>query len=56
MWAAKGRFSQAIQDDDPISWDASSDGKFTLSLAAVSIQTLSFYSIFDLFLGQCEDR
>jgi hypothetical protein len=37
MWAAKGRFSQAILDDDPIAWDASPDGKYTLSVLAVSI-------------------
>ena len=37
MWAAKGRFSQAIHDDDPIAWDVSPDGKYTLSLLAVSI-------------------
>ena len=37
MWAAKGRFSQAIQDDDPILWDASLDGNFLISLLAVSI-------------------
>jgi len=37
MWAAKGCFSQAILDDDPIVWDASPDGKYTLSLLAVSI-------------------
>ena len=45
MWAAKGQFSQAIQDDDPISWDASPDGKFTLSLASVSIQTIILFNI-----------
>jgi hypothetical protein len=37
MWTAKGRFSQTIHDDDPIAWDASPDGKYTLSLLAVSI-------------------
>ena len=37
MWAAKGRFSQAILDDDPIAWDVSREGKYTLSLLAVSI-------------------
>lgn len=37
MWAAKGRFSQAILDDDPIAWDVSYEGKYTLSLLAVSI-------------------
>ena len=37
MWAAKGRFSQAILDDDPIAWDVSPDGKYTLSVLAVSI-------------------
>ena len=38
MWAAKGRFSEAIQDDDPILWDASADGKFSLSLLADGVQ------------------
>jgi hypothetical protein len=37
-WAVKGRFSQAILDDDPISWAASSNGKFSLSLLAVSLK------------------
>lgn len=37
MWAAKGRFSQAILDEDPIVWDASPDGKYTLSVLVVSI-------------------
>ena len=37
MWAAKGRYSQAILDEDPIEWDASPDGKYTLSVLAVSI-------------------
>ena len=37
MWAVKGRFSQALKDDDPVQWMASSDNKFTLSLLAVSI-------------------
>ena len=37
MWAARGRFSQALLDDDPIAWDASPDGKYTLSVLAVSI-------------------
>ena len=37
-WSVKGRFSQAILDDDPINWDASSKGKFSLSLLAVSLK------------------
>ena len=37
MWAVKGCFSQALKDDDPVQWMASSDNKFTLSLLAVSI-------------------
>jgi hypothetical protein len=37
-WAVKGRFLQAILDDDPISWAASSNGKFSLSLLAVSLK------------------
>ena len=37
MWAAKGRYSQAILDEDPIEWDASPDGKYTLSVLVVSI-------------------
>lgn len=37
-WSVKGRFSQAILDDDPIYWDASSKGKFSLSLLAVSLK------------------
>ena len=37
MWAAKGWFSQALLNDDPIAWDASPDGKYTLSVLAVSI-------------------
>ena len=28
MWAAKGRFSQAILDDNPIAWDVSHEGKY----------------------------
>ena len=36
-WAVKGRFLQAIQDDDPIYWVASAKGKFSLSLLAVSL-------------------
>jgi len=38
MWAARGRFSQAVLDDDPIVWDVSRDGKYTLSLLAVSFR------------------
>lgn len=37
MWAAKGRFSQAMLDEDPISWDVSDKGNFTLSVLVVSI-------------------
>ena len=37
MWAAKGRYSQAILDEDSIEWDASPDGKYTLSVLVVSI-------------------
>ena len=51
MWAAKGRFSQAILDDDPIAWDTSPDGKYTLSVLAVSIWTLLLPSVIDQFLG-----
>jgi hypothetical protein len=51
MWAAKGRFSQAILDDDPIAWDVSREGKYTLSLLAVSICSLLLLSIVDQFLG-----
>lgn len=40
MWAAKGRFSQAVLDDEPIAWDVSRDGKYSLSLLAVSFQIL----------------
>jgi hypothetical protein len=39
IWAVKCRFSQAILDDDLIHWIASSkNGKFSLSLLAVSLQ------------------
>ena len=51
MWAAKGRFSQAILDDDPIAWDVSREGKYTLSLLAVSICTLFLLSVIDQYLG-----
>jgi hypothetical protein len=51
MWTAKGRFSQAIEDNDSILWNASADGKFSLSLSAVSTETLSFSSIFNYFSG-----
>ena len=37
MWAAKGWFSQAMLDEDPISWDVSDKGNFTLSVLVVSI-------------------
>ena len=40
MWAAKGRFSRAVLDDEPIAWDVSRDGKYSLSLLAVSFQIL----------------
>jgi hypothetical protein len=29
MWAAKGCFSQAILEDDPIAWDVSREGEYT---------------------------
>jgi hypothetical protein len=35
MWNIRGRYSQAIKDDEPISWVANSDGKYTLSLLVV---------------------
>lgn len=37
MWDVKGRFSKAIDDQTPITWDMSSEGKHTLSLLAVSL-------------------
>ena len=51
MWAAKGCFSQAMLDDDPIAWDVSREGKYTLSVLAVSICSLLLLSIVDQFLG-----
>jgi hypothetical protein len=51
MWAAKGCFYQAILDHDPIAWDVSHEGKYTLSLLAVSIGTLLLLSTIDQFLG-----
>lgn len=39
MWAVRGRYSQAVKDDDPIVWDKTRDGKYTLSLLAVSDYT-----------------
>lgn len=35
-WDIKGRYSQAIQDQTPVVWKISSEGKYTLSLLAVS--------------------
>ena len=51
MWAAKGRFSQAMLDDDPIAWDLSREGKYTLSVLAVSICSLLLLLIVDQFPG-----
>jgi hypothetical protein len=37
-WDVRGRYSKAIQDDDtPLAWDVSPDGKYTLSLRVVSV-------------------
>ena len=38
VWAVKGRFTQAILDDDLIQWVASSKSKFSLFLLAVSLK------------------
>ena len=37
MWAVKGHFSKALDEDDPLEWKAASDGSLTLSLLAVSV-------------------
>jgi hypothetical protein len=37
-WSVKGRFQEAIIDQEPIQWDASAKGKFSLSLLAVSLK------------------
>ena len=52
MWAVKGRFAQALKDDDPVFWVASSDNKFTLSVLAVSILFQSQIFIFNLTIYQ----
>lgn len=37
MWGIRGRYAQAIRDDNPITWDVAPDGKHTLTLLAVSV-------------------
>lgn len=49
MWDVKGRFSKALQDTTPVSWDMTSDGKYTLSLLAVSHHTLFIYYLYLFF-------
>ena len=49
MWAIKGRYSQAMKDNDPVVWAQSSDGKLSLSLLVVCCHTqlfsfLSYYN------------
>ena len=44
MWSIKGRYSNAIAENDPVSWDASIDGKLSVSILAVSL-----FNVFDDF-------
>jgi hypothetical protein len=41
MWSGKGRFKNAVQDSEPIKWDANNHGDMS-----VSILTVIFFSIF----------
>jgi hypothetical protein len=36
VWAVKGSYTQAMEENDPIEWEQSSSGKLSLSILAVS--------------------
>jgi hypothetical protein len=42
MWSIRGRYTQAVKDDEPISWVMGPEGKFTLSLLAVRIHVCDY--------------
>ena len=44
-WDVKGRFDTAIHDHTPVEWEMTSDGKYTLSLLAVSLHFI-YYTFF----------
>jgi hypothetical protein len=41
-WTIRGRFAQAMLDDEPVEWVKSADGKLSLPLACVSIVFVLF--------------
>jgi hypothetical protein len=43
MWSAKGRFGNALKDNEPVSWDRNPKGELTLSLLMVIFFSCSCY-------------
>lgn len=41
MWDIRHQFSKAMEDKSPLEWDMSAEGKYTLSLLAVSVYAIN---------------
>jgi len=51
VWDIKGCYSQALQDEDPLEWECSDDGRFSLSLLAHGIESIESKSASASALG-----
>ena len=52
LWSGKGRFKNAVQDFEPVKWNANIKGEMSLSILTVIILFFDFINI-NLFLLGC---